>query len=135
MRLLFCGDIVGRPGRDVVLKELPGLRERLDQRAETLSGGEQQMPATARALCLEPRVLLLDEPTEGLQPSMIEQIRQVIVRMKQEGVAIVLVEQRVDAVLSIADRVAFIENGRNVETVDAAELREDAAKLTRYLGV
>ena len=78
---------------------------------------------------------MLDEPTEGLQPSMIDQIRQVIVQMKAEGVAIVLVEQRVDAVLSIADRVAFIENGRNVETVDAAELREDTAKLTRYLGV
>ncbi len=125
----------GREVRERVLDIFPRLRERLTQRAETLSGGEQQMLATARALCIEPQVLLLDEPTEGLQPSMIDQIRQVIVRMKAEGVAIVLVEQRVDAVLSIADRVAFIENGRNVETVDAAELREDTAKLTRYLGV
>ena len=125
----------GRDVRERVLDIFPRLRERLTQRAETLSGGEQQMLATARALCIEPQVLLLDEPTEGLQPSMIDQIRQVIVHMKAEGVAIVLVEQRVDAVLSIAERVAFIENGRNVETVDAAELRGDAAKLTRYLGV
>ena len=121
--------------RERVLAFFPRLREHLTQRAETLSGGEQQMLAAARALCIEPQVLLLDEPTEGLQPLMIDQIRQVILQMKAEGVAIVLVEQRVDAVLSIADRVAFIENGRNVETVDAAELREYTAKLTRYLGV
>lgn len=125
----------GRATRDRVLDIFPRLRERLDQRAETLSGGEQQMLATARALCIEPQVLLLDEPTEGLQPSMIEQIRQVIVQMKHENVAIVLVEQRVDAILSIADQVAFIENGRNLETLDADGLRKDPAKLTRYLGV
>ena len=125
----------GRETLDRVLDLFPRLRERLDQAAETLSGGEQQMLATARALCLEPRVLLLDEPTEGLQPSMIELIRQVIVRMKAEGVAVVLVEQRVDAVLSIADRVAFIENGRNGETVDAEVLRQDHSLLTKYVGV
>jgi branched-chain amino acid transport system ATP-binding protein len=125
----------GKQTRDRVLDIFPRLRERLDQRAETLSGGEQQMLATARALCIEPQVLLLDEPTEGLQPSMIEQIRQVIVQLKSENVAIVLVEQRVDAVLSIADHVAFIENGRNLETMDADALRRDPSKLTRYLGV
>jgi branched-chain amino acid transport system ATP-binding protein len=100
-----------------------------------LSGGEQQMLATARALCVRPKVLLLDEPTEGLQPSMIVQIRQVIVKMKEEGIAIVLVEQRVDAVLSIADRVTFIESGKDVETTTAAALRDDPDKLSRYLGV
>lgn len=125
----------GKATRDRVLDIFPRLRERLNQRAETLSGGEQQMLATARALCIEPQVLLLDEPTEGLQPSMIEQIRQVIVQMKSENVAIVLVEQRVDAILSIADQVAFIENGRNLETLDAEALRKDPTKLTRYLGV
>lgn len=125
----------GAAMRNRVLEIFPPLRSRLDQRAETLSGGEQQMLATARALCVNPRVLLLDEPTEGLQPSMIEQIRTVIMRMKQEGVAVVLVEQRVDAVLSIADQVAFIENGRNRETVDAGRLREDASLLERYVGV
>ncbi len=125
----------GPDTRDWVLDLFPRLRERLGQAAGTLSGGEQQMLATARALCLRPKVLLLDEPTEGLQPSMIEQIRQVIVRMKAEGFAIVLVEQRVDAVLSIADRVAFIENGRDVETTSAADLEQNPDKLTRYLGV
>lgn len=125
----------GKDTRDRVLDIFPRLRERLDQRAETLSGGEQQMLATARALCIEPQVLLLDEPTEGLQPSMIEQIRKVIMQMKSENVAIILVEQRVDAILSLADQVAFIENGRNLETSDAEALRRDPTKLTRYLGV
>ncbi|MEM7614251.1 MAG: ABC transporter ATP-binding protein [Pseudomonadota bacterium] len=121
--------------RERVLSLFPRLKERYHQRAQTLSGGEQQMLATARALCLNPKVLLLDEPTEGLQPSMIAAIREVVVQMRSEGVAILLVEQRVDAVLSIADRVAFIENGRNGETVAAETLRQDHDKLTRYLGV
>ncbi|MGB7242832.1 MAG: ABC transporter ATP-binding protein [Sulfitobacter sp.] len=125
----------GPDTRDWVLDLFPPLRGRLAQPAGTLSGGEQQMLATARALCLRPEVLLLDEPTEGLQPSMIDQIRQVIVQMKSQGVAIILVEQRVDAVLSIADRVAFIESGRNLETLNATDLRADPAKLSRYLGV
>ncbi|WP_300546731.1 ABC transporter ATP-binding protein [Roseovarius sp.] len=120
---------------DEVLTLFPRLRERYDQRAQTLSGGEQQMLATARALCLRPKVLLLDEPTEGLQPSMIEAIRQVIVKMRDEGVAILLVEQRVDAVLSVADRVAFIENGRNTETLPAEALRADHSIVDRYVGV
>ncbi len=121
--------------REWVLDLFPRLRERLDQQAHTLSGGEQQMLATARALSLRPKVLLLDEPTEGLQPSMIEQIRQVIIKMKAEGFAIVLVEQRVDAVLSIADNVTFIEGGKDIETMSAQSLREDQDKLSQHLGV
>jgi branched-chain amino acid transport system ATP-binding protein len=135
---LEIGLMVRNSGREVlegVLNLFPRLGERFHQRAETLSGGEQQMLATARALCLEPRVLLLDEPTEGLQPSMIELIRQVIVVMRDRGVAILLVEQRVDAVLSVADRVAFIENGRNLETLPAARLRAEPEILHRHLGV
>ena len=118
-----------------VLALFPRLKERMNQRAQTLSGGEQQMLATARALCLRPKVLLLDEPTAGLQPSLIEAIRQVIVQMRDEGVAILLVEQRVDAVLSVADRVAFIENGRNGETLPAEALRADRSIVDRYIGV
>lgn len=120
---------------DSVLELFPRLRERFHQRAQTLSGGEQQMLATARALCLDPKVLLLDEPTEGLQPSMIEAIRQVIVTMRARGVAVLLVEQRVDAVLSVADRVAFIENGHMLETVSADVLRADHGLLEQHLGV
>ncbi|MBB97036.1 MAG: ABC transporter ATP-binding protein [Rhodobacteraceae bacterium] len=120
---------------DEVLDLFPRLRERYRQRAETLSGGEQQMLATARALCLRPKALLLDEPTEGLQPSMIEAIRQVILRMRDQGVAVLLVEQRVDAVLSVADRVAFIENGRNGEILSAEALRADHTLVDRYVGI
>ncbi|SLN21141.1 High-affinity branched-chain amino acid transport ATP-binding protein LivF [Roseovarius litorisediminis] len=120
---------------DEVLTLFPRLRERYRQRAQTLSGGEQQMLATARALCLRPKALLLDEPTEGLQPSMIEAIRQVIVKMRDAGVAILLVEQRVDAVLSVADRVAFIENGQGGEVLPAQALRDDHSIVERYIGV
>ncbi len=125
----------GKDTRDWVLELFPRLRERLTQMAGTLSGGEQQMLATARALCLRPDVLLLDEPTEGLQPSMIAQIRDVILKMKAEGYAIVLVEQRVDAILALADHVVFIENGRDVEATTVDDLKSTPAKLTRYLGV
>jgi branched-chain amino acid transport system ATP-binding protein len=125
----------GKQTRERVLKMFPRLRERLDQRAETLSGGEQQMLATARALCLEPSVLLLDEPTEGLQPSMIQLIRETIDVMRAQGVAIILVEQRIEAVLSIADRVAFIENGHGREVVDTEVLRKDRTLLQKYVGV
>ncbi len=125
----------GREVRERALDLFPRLRERLGQRAETLSGGEQQMLATARALCIEPKVLLLDEPTEGLQPSMIEAIRSAITRLRDAGTAILLVEQRIDAVLSVADRVTFIENGHGRETHDAADLTGRHEVIDRYLGV
>lgn len=125
----------GRETRQKVLNLFPRLRERLDQRAETLSGGEQQMLATARALCLEPRVLLLDEPTEGLQPSMIQIIRDVVETMRDRGVTIILVEQRIEAVLALADRVAFLENGRSRELIAAATLKEDPTLLEKYVSV
>ena len=126
---------MGNETREKVLEMFPRLRERLDQRAETLSGGEQQMLATARALCLEPKVLLLDEPTEGLQPSMIALIRDTVNAMRDEGVAVVLVEQRIEAVLSLADRVQFIENGHSRELVTADVLRSDDSLLQKYVGV
>ena len=121
--------------RDHVLTLFPRLRERLGQVSRTLSGGEQQMLAIARALCLEPKVLLLDEPTEGLQPSMIALIRDTVVDLKATGVAMILVEQRVDAVLSVADRVAFVVQGRCAEVIGAKGLTPDAPQFRSYVGV
>jgi len=121
--------------RAEVLELFPRLRDRLEQRADTLSGGEQQMLATARALCLQPKVLLLDEPTEGLQPSMIDAIRQAMLTLRDRGAAILLVEQRIDAVLALADHVQVIENGRTVETFDAAALTRAPERLRSHLGV
>jgi len=125
----------GQDTLDRVLDLFPVLRERLRQRAGTLSGGEQQMLAMARALCLEPDLLLLDEPTEGLMPAMIARIRETVTALRARGVSTLLVEQRVDAVLPIADRVAFIENGRHREVLDVNGLRADPALLHRYVGV
>jgi branched-chain amino acid transport system ATP-binding protein len=125
----------GQARLDYVLTLFPLLRERLSQRSGSLSGGEQQMLAMARALCIEPKVLLLDEPTEGLMPAMVTTIRESIRRLRKEGVATMLVEQRVDAVLPIADRVAFIETGRIRATMEVTALRNDPSLLHRYVGV
>ncbi len=113
----------------------PRLQERLKQRAETLSGGEQQMLAMARALCLKPDLLLLDEPTEGLQPSFAHLIKDVIITLKERGVAVVLVEQRIETITAIADSVVFLQNGRVPESVTGDQLRADPLRLKRYLGV
>ena len=118
-----------------VLTLFPRLRERLTQTAATLSGGEQQMLAIARALCLEPKVLLLDEPTEGLQPSMITLIQEAVLALRAQGVAVVLVEQRVDAVLKLADRVGFMVSGRIVKDMEVKGLQRDAEMFRTYVGV
>ncbi len=120
---------------EAIFKLFPRLKERLGQISGTLSGGEQQMLAMARALALEPSLILLDEPTEGLMPSMIATIRDVILQLKNDGKAILLVEQRVDAVLPVADRICIVENGR-VQAVSGVEaIREDPALLRRYAGI
>ncbi|AJD46251.1 ABC transporter ATP-binding protein [Rhizobium sp. SEMIA 4085] len=135
---LEIGLMTRKTSRDILEQALtffPRLRERLNQVSGTLSGGEQQMLATARALCIDPSVIMLDEPTEGLMPSMIAAIRDVVLRLRDQGKAILLVEQRVDAVLSVADRVSFVENGRVQATVPVDELRGNPHLLDRYVGI
>jgi branched-chain amino acid transport system ATP-binding protein len=118
-----------------VLDLFPVLRARLGQTAGTLSGGEQQMLAMGRALCLEPKLLLLDEPCEGLQPSFVQKVLDTIAHLKTQGVAVLLVEQKVDAALGIAGRVAVLENGALVHEAPARALADAPDLLERYVGV
>ena len=96
---------------DWVLSLFPVLKTRMKQKSGTLSGGEQQMVATARALCLQPKFLLMDEPSEGLMPSMIATIFKTIEKLKTEKVGVLLVEQKIEGTLSVSDRIVFMENG------------------------
>ena len=120
---------------DPVLDLFPVLRERLRQRAGTLSGGQQQMLATARALCARPAVLLMDEPSEGLMPSLVDRLLDAVVTLRARGVGILLVEQKVGAALRVADRIAIIETGRVVREATPAELSAEPEVLLRHLGV
>jgi branched-chain amino acid transport system ATP-binding protein len=118
-----------------VYKSFPILAERRSQAGGTLSGGEQQMLAIARAMMLEPRIMLVDEPTEGLMPRMVGQIREIIEVLHGEGVAILLVEQNVPLTLAVADRVYIMEKGIVRHHAPAAELRADQGVIHQYLGV
>jgi len=120
---------------DRVLSLFPVLTERMRQSAGTLSGGEQQMLATARALCLEPKLLLLDEPSEGLMPSIVETLLETVAGLKAHGVSVLLVEQKVEAALKVADRIAFLENGAIQREATPEELSADPEPLHRYVGV
>jgi len=121
--------------RERMLNLFPVLGERLTQRAATLSGGEQQMLATARALAIEPSVLLLDEPTEGLQPSMIALISDVVRKQRDAGVTVILVEQRIDAVTELADRAVLLETGRVVDSLSREQIAQQPQRLAQHLGV
>jgi branched-chain amino acid transport system ATP-binding protein len=113
----------------------PVLDERRDQYAGTLSGGEQQMLAIARALMAGPRLLLLDEPSLGLAPLVVRSILDVVRRLREEGIAVLLVEQLVAMALGIADRGYVLERGRIVESGAAADLLESPTVRRAYLGV
>ena len=120
---------------DKVYASFPILRERRNQAGGTLSGGEQQMLAIARAMMLEPRIILLDEPTEGLMPRMVGQIREIVEVLHGEGVAILLVEQNVPLTLGVSERVYIMEKGVVRHHAPAAEIRADQAVIHQYLGV
>jgi branched-chain amino acid transport system ATP-binding protein len=120
---------------DKVYASFPILAERRNQAGGTLSGGEQQMLAIARAMMLEPRIILLDEPTEGLMPRMVGQISEIIEVLHNEGVAILLVEQNVPLTLRASNRVYIMEKGVVRHHAPAADLRQDAAVIHQYLGV
>jgi branched-chain amino acid transport system ATP-binding protein len=118
-----------------VYHHFPVLRERRDQAGGTLSGGEQQMLAIARAMMLEPKIVLLDEPTEGLMPRMVGQIREIIRVLHGEGVAILLVEQNVPLTLEVSSRVYIMEKGQIRHHAPADELRARHDVIRQYLGV
>ena len=122
----------GKDTKDKVLSMFPRLKERINQISGTLSGGEQQMLALARALCIEPSLLLLDEPTEGLQPSMISLIRNSILELKKQGVSILLVEQRIEAILPVADEVIIIENGSKTFSAYSKEFKNKKTLQNLY---
>jgi branched-chain amino acid transport system ATP-binding protein len=120
---------------DKVHHYFPVLAERRNQAGGTLSGGEQQMLAIARAMMLEPKIVLLDEPTEGLMPRMVSQVRQIIDVLHSEGVAILLVEQNVPLTLEVSQRVYLMEKGTIRHHALASELRVTDAVIQQYLGV
>jgi branched-chain amino acid transport system ATP-binding protein len=126
---------VGKWTTKRVFETFPRLGERRGQLAGSLSGGEQQMLAIGRALMGNPRVMLLDEPSEGLAPQIVHEIRLIIKGLKGEGLSMILVEQNVKLALDLADEVAIINTGSVVLQAPASEVAKDEAVLERHLGV
>ena len=120
---------------DKAFSYFPVLGERRNQAGGTLSGGEQQMLAIARAMMLEPKIILLDEPTEGLMPRMVSQIHNIIDILHREGVAILLVEQNVPLTLEASQRVYIMEKGMVRHHAVASDLKVGDAVIQQYLGV
>ena len=125
--------------RDAPLEQVfalfPRLQERLDQLAGTLSGGEQQMLAISRALMTRPRLLMLDEPSQGIMPKLVDEIFEAVVTIRKAGLTILLVEQRLAESLAIADRAFILKTGRVVMAGTAAEIAADPSIRAAYLGI
>jgi branched-chain amino acid transport system ATP-binding protein len=119
---------------DRVFELFPRLEERIKQEAGTMSGGEQQMLAIGRALMSRPKLLLLDEPSMGLAPVLVERIFQTIQEINQQGTTILLVEQNANVALEIATRGYVLETGKIVNSASAEKLREDPKVREAYLG-
>jgi branched-chain amino acid transport system ATP-binding protein len=127
------------PDRNAPLERVfalfPRLKERLPQRAETLSGGEQQMLAISRALMTRPRLLMLDEPSQGIMPKLVDEIFQAVQSIRATGVTVLIVEQRLAESLEIADRAYVLQTGRVVLSGTAAEVRDNPDIRRAYLGM
>jgi branched-chain amino acid transport system ATP-binding protein len=132
---------IGLPGKrdpereDYVFGCFPRLKERLKQSGNTLSGGEQQMLAIARCLMMRPKLIILDEPTEGIMPRLVSQIRREIYRINQSGVSILLVEQNVETAFKLCPRVFMMEKGTIVHAGTSQELKVQTELVHRYLGL
>ena len=118
-----------------VIDLFPRLKDRLEQMAGSLSGGEQQMLAIGRALMGNPRLLLMDEPSEGLAPLIVAEVKRTLLRLKEEGHSILLVEQNVKLALDLADEIVILNTGRVAFNGSAGEVRSDQALITQHLGV
>ena len=129
----------GDPARfkplDLVFDLFPRLQERLPQRAETLSGGEQQMLAIGRALMTQPRLLMLDEPSQGIAPKLVDDILAAVGRIRALGTTVLLVEQRLAEALDLSDRAYVLQTGRIVMEGRAADIAADAGVRKAYLGM
>jgi branched-chain amino acid transport system ATP-binding protein len=120
---------------DEIAETFPRLKERLDQDGTSMSGGEQQMLAIARAMMARPKMILLDEPSEGIMPLLVEEMFQLFSRMKQGGTTILLVEQNVERALRVSDRAYILDQGEVVHAGDASDLLADTAIQERYCAV
>ncbi len=118
-----------------ILGYFPALADKLNREAGTLSGGEQQMVAIGRGLMARPKLLMIDEPSLGLAPNIVDRVMEIVKAINQDGTAVLLVEQDVVLALEIADRAYVLENGRIVMSGPAADLRRDPAVRKAYLGV
>jgi len=129
----------GTPDRDApletVFKLFPRLEERLKQRAGTLSGGEQQMLAISRALMTRPRLLMLDEPSQGIMPKLVDEIFEAVQQIRDSGVTILLVEQRLSESLEISDRAYVLQTGKVVMSGPAADIKANPEVRRIYLGM
>jgi branched-chain amino acid transport system ATP-binding protein len=134
----LCIGLRGKPPPDkldYVFGRFPRLRERAAQAGGTLSGGEQQMLAIARCLMLGPKLLILDEPTEGIMPKLVSDIRQEIHRINQSGVSVLLVEQNIKTALKLCTRAFIMEKGVVAYDGTTAQLRAEPELVHRYLGL
>jgi branched-chain amino acid transport system ATP-binding protein len=117
-----------------VFKLFPRLAERKAQLGRQLSGGEQEMLSIARPLLLNPRIMLLDEPSQGLAPLIVREVMQVVQRMREEGLSVLLIEQNAPLSLSIADRAYILDDGKVVYSGSAAELAKDTELVNKLAG-